>query len=105
MQETDRTRELDGLLKDPKTRRLVQEMIKLEATLDKLAPEKIPHYRVNPKNPEQMKITPAFYAYHKTLSTYKEIVRVLIKSTQGDDEEISPLRRYLDSLGKKGGGV
>lgn len=97
MEEIDRIRELDGLLKDPKTRRLVQEMIRLETELDTLSPDRMPHYRINPNNPVQMKVTPAFYAYHKTLSTYKEIVRVLLKTEDGSEED-SPLRAYLKKL-------
>lgn len=95
-----RTDELAAFAKDPKTRRLVSEMIRLETELDALSPDRMPHYRVNPNNPAQMKVTPAFYAYHKTLSAYKEIVRVLLKAAGGDGGEVSPLRAYLDSIGK-----
>ena len=45
-----------------------------------------------------MKISPAFYAYHRTLSSYKEIVRVLSKISGESEEDISPLRQYLNGL-------
>lgn len=95
-----RAEELAVFAKDPKTRRLVSEMIRLEMELDALSPAHMPHYRVNPNNPKQVKAEPAFYLYHKTLSAYKEIVRVLLKATGSDGEEVSPLRAYLDSVGK-----
>ena len=93
-----RAEELAVFEKDPKTRRLVAEMVKLEAMLDELSPDKIPHYRVNPNNPEQIKRNPAFDMYHKILSQYKEIVRVLLKAINDDGVEISPLRAYLNGL-------
>jgi hypothetical protein len=92
----DREKQLSELKKDPKLCRLVEEMLKLEADLDKL--EALPKFRVNPKDKSQVKVSPAFYAYHRTLSSYKEIVRVLSKISGEDENEISPLRQYLNSI-------
>ena len=93
-----RLEELRKNVKDPKVDRLLTEMVKLEADLDEL--DGVEKYRRNPKNPAQIKIDPAFYAYHKTLGAYKEIVRVLLTKCEGADEE-SPLRAYLNQLSER----
>lgn len=87
-----RLEELKKTSKDPKLQKLFEEMVKLEQELDDLSG--VEKYRRNPKNPAQIKIDPAFYAYHKTLSSYKEIVRVLINKCDGGEDE-SPLRAYF----------
>lgn len=93
-----RFEELRKNVKDPKVDRLLTEMVKLEADLDEL--EGVEKYRHNPNNPKQIKIDPAFYAYHKTLGAYKEIVRVLLTKCDDSDEE-SPLRVYLNQLSER----
>ena len=93
-----RLEELRKNVKDPKVERLLVEMVKLEADLDEL--EGVEKYRHNPNNPAQIKVDPAFYAYHKTLGAYKEIVRVLLTKCEGADEE-SPLRAYLNQLSER----
>jgi hypothetical protein len=92
-----RLEDLKKTVKDPKVDRLLVEMVKLEADLDEL--EGVEKYRHNPNNPAQIKVDPAFYAYHKTLGAYKEIVRVLLTKCEDADEE-SPLRAYLKQLNK-----
>ena len=94
----NRLNELRKSVKDPKVERLLVEMVKLEADLDEL--EGVEKYRHNPNNPKQIKIDPAFYAYHKTLGAYKEIVRVLLTKCDDGDEE-SPLRAYLNQLSER----
>lgn len=90
-----RLEELKKTSTDPKLQKLFEEMVKLERDLDEL--EGVEKYRRNPNNPAQIKVDPAFYAYHKTLSAYKEIVRVLLtKCDDGEDE--SPLRAYFKML-------
>ena len=93
-----RLEELRKNVKDPKVERLLVEMVNLESELDEL--EGVEKYRHNPNNPKQIKINPAFYAYHKTLGAYKEIVRVLLTKCDDDDEE-SPLRTYLNQLSER----
>jgi hypothetical protein len=93
-----RLEELKKSVKDPKVDRLLTEMVKLEADLDEL--EGVEKYRHNPNNPAQIKVDPAFYAYHKTLGAYKEIVRVLLTKCDDGDEE-SPLRAYLKELSER----
>lgn len=92
----DREKQLEELRKDPKLTRLVDEMLRLENDLDELV--KLPKMRVNPKDKTMVKLSPAFYAYHRTLSSYKEIVRVLSKISGSDENEISPLREYLNRM-------
>ena len=93
-----RLEELRKNVKDPKVERLLVEMVNLESELDEL--EGVEKYRHNPNNPKQIKIDPAFYAYHKTLGAYKEIVRVLLTKCDDGDEE-SPLRTYLNQLSER----
>lgn len=93
-----RLEELRKNIKDPKVERLLVEMVNLESELDEL--EGVEKYRHNPNNPKQIKIDPAFYAYHKTLGAYKEIVRVLLTKCDDGDEE-SPLRTYLNQLSER----
>ena len=93
-----RLNELKKSVKDPKVERLLVEMVNLESELDEL--EGVEKYRHNPNNPKQIKINPAFYAYHKTLGAYKEIVRVLLTKCDDGDEE-SPLRAYLNQLSER----
>lgn len=97
-QQKQRLEELRKNIKDPKVDRLLVEMVKLEADLDEL--EGVEKYRHNPNNPAQIKVDPAFYAYHKTLGAYKEIVRVLLTKCEVADEE-SPLRAYLNQLSER----
>ena len=92
----DREKQLSELRKDPKLTRLVDEMLRLENDLDELI--KLPKLRTNQKDKTKVKLSPAFYAYHRTLSTYKEIVRVLSKISGSDENEISPLREYLNRV-------
>ena len=93
-----RLEELKKTSNDPKLSKLFEEMVKLEAELDDLSG--VEKYRRNPNNPKQIKVDPAFYAYHKTLSAYKEIVRVLLGKCD-DGEEESPLRAYLKELSER----
>lgn len=97
---TDRRSQLLALNSDIRLTPLVEKMVMLEERLAEL--EALPWYRVNPKDPTQQKPTPAFYMYHKTLASYKEIVKLLIRGADDDGEEESPLRAYLKA---KGGGA
>ena len=95
-EKAERLEKLRKLNDDIRVQALIVDMVELECQLDDL--RKFPKYRVNPKNAAEMKVSPAFYAYQKTLSTYKELVKLLIKSTDDSSEEDSPLRAYLKTL-------
>lgn len=100
MSKTKQTRaeQLRAIATDVKTAQLVEEMILLEDQLEEL--KQVQFYKINPKDKTQIKVSPAFYAYHKCLSAYKEIVKLLIAST--GSSESSPLRDYLNKI-KQGG--
>jgi len=90
----DRLAELLKLSDDITIRPLFEKMVLLEAHMAKL--EGLPWIRVNPKDPTQQKSTPAFFEYQKTLSQYKELVKIVCKACGNfEPEEESPLRAYM----------
>lgn len=76
---------------------VVEDMLYLETQLREL--KKLPHYRVNPNNPEQQKTTPAARLYRENLNSYIMIVKMLEKKTDDTDSD-SPLREWLKTYGK-----
>ena len=92
----DRAKQLRELAKDVKTSQLIEEMILLEKQLDEF--KVLPFYKRSPKDATKIKMTDAYYAYHKTLSVYKEIVKLLLKATEQSSAESSPLRDYLNKI-------
>ena len=98
----DEEEELDEV--NPALKPLLNHMDSLEAQLKVL--EAAPKFRVNPNNPEQQKILPAFYAYTKTLSAYKECLKLILAAEKGNEEDESPLRQFVlhmsDSLDDEG---
>lgn len=100
--EDDDEDELDEV--NPALKPLLNHMDSLEAQLKVL--EAAPKFKVNPNNPEQQKILPAFYAYTKTLSAYKECLKLILAAEKGNEEDESPLRQFVlhmsDSLDDEG---
>lgn len=88
--EDDEEEELDC---NPALKPLIAHMDSLEAQLKVL--EAAPKFKVNPNNPEQQKILPAFYAYTKTLSAYKECLKLILAAEKGNEEDESPLRKFV----------
>lgn len=81
---------------DPTLSPLIDEVIFLEGRLETL--KKLPFLRVNPKNPEQQKSTPAQKQYKELLQQYVNIIRTLIRATGTDEtDEESPLRKWVKS--------
>ena len=73
---------------------LVDRLLFLEEQLEKL--EKLPLIKVNPKNPEQQKTTPAAKMYKEYLQQYINCIKAIEKSTGADEtEEESPLRKWV----------
>ena len=73
---------------------LIDRLLFLEKRLEEL--EKLPLIRVNPKNPEQQKTTPAAKMYKEYLQQYINCIKAIEKSTNADDDEIiSPLREWV----------
>ena len=81
---------------NPALKPLLAHMDSLEAQLKVL--ETAPKFKVNPNNPEQQKILPAFYAYTKTLSAYKECLKLILAAEKGNEEDESPLRKFVLSM-------
>ena len=69
-------------------------MITLENQLDMLKQK--PFYRETLNDKSQIKIPPAFYAYQKSLTAFRGLIKLLL-ATLGSNET-SPLREYLKSL-------
>ena len=78
---------------NPALKPLLVHMDSLEAQLKVL--ESAPKIKINPNNPEQQKILPAFYAYTKTLSAYKECLKLILAAEKGNEEDESPLRQFV----------
>lgn len=75
---------------------LIDRLLFLEEQLEKL--EKLPLIKVNPKNPEQQKTTPAAKMYKEYLQQYINCIKAIEKSVGADDEEtISPLREWVST--------
>ena len=75
---------------------LIDRLVFLEEQLEKL--EKLPLIKVNPKNPEQQKTTPAAKMYKEYLQQYVNVIKAIEKTTnEGEDEEESPLRKWVSS--------
>ena len=75
---------------------LVDRLLFLEEQLEKL--EKLPLIKVNPKNPEQQKTTPAAKMYKEYLQQYINCIKAIEKSTGADEAgEESPLQKWVKS--------
>lgn len=98
----DKTREaqLLAMLDDsPDMRELlrptIEEMTFLETRLDAL--RALPFLRVNPKNPEQQKVTPAARQYKELLQQYNNCVKMLtVALSRMTSGEASPLAEFLE---------
>lgn len=92
----ERREELLKLTDDPTIIPLIDKLLFLESQLEEL--EKLPMIKVNPKNPEQQKSTPAAKLYKEFLQQYTNVIKVISHAT-GDEnnEEDSPLRVWVKS--------
>lgn len=72
---------------------LVVKAVLLEQKLEEL--EKLPHIKVDPKDPSRQKHLPAFKQYKELLQQYGNIIRILGRVTVEDDNTAeSPLRTW-----------
>ena len=92
----ERREELLKLTDDPTVIPLIDKLLFLESQLEEL--EKLPMIKVNPKNPEQQKSTPAAKLYKEFLQQYTNVIKIISHAT-GDEnnEEDSPLRVWVKS--------
>lgn len=75
---------------------MIDRLLFLEKKLEEL--EKLPLIKVNPKNPEQQKTTPAAKMYKEYLQQYINVVKAIEKTSNADEgEEESPLRKWVKS--------
>lgn len=100
----ERKRELMELVGDDfKAGQLIDEIIFLEDRMNEL--KKLPFIAVSPKNPAIQKATPAAKQYKEFLQQYNNCLRLLFRLSGdlGDDkEEESPLRKWIQEVGKVG---
>lgn len=81
-----------------KARQLIDEICFIEEQLIEV--KKLPFIKVNPKNPEQQKATPASKIYKELLQQYNNSLRLLYRISgelNNDNNEGSPLRTWLKS--------
>lgn len=77
-------------------RKLLEDAVFLENELEKL--KRLPFLRIDPKNPERQKATPAAKQYKEFLQQYVNIIKALDKGAKNDGEtEESPLRKWFRS--------
>lgn len=78
----------------------VEEFVYMEEELTKL--RGLPFIRINPKNPNQQKATPAARLYKEILQQYINVLKILQRAV-GDspDEEESPLRAWAKARMEK----
>lgn len=91
----DRRDELNKIIENnPAAKPLIDEVLYLEMQLTYL--RGLPKIRVNPNNPEQQKITPAAKLYKEYLQQYLNALKLLLKTTDNDnDGEESLLRKWV----------
>ena len=98
----DRFEQLSGIFADMEgeadvVRPMIEDVVFLEGRLTEL--RAMPFLRVNPKNPADQKPTAAARQYKELLQQYNNCIKILtgiLRKT--GQEEISPLRAYLDAL-------
>ena len=87
----------DGSENDIKAVQLIEEIVFLEKQMAYY--RSLPQIKVNPKNPEQQRATPASKLYKEALQQYNNSLRLLFRITGelGESEEDSPLRKWAKS--------
>ncbi len=81
---------------------LIDDIIYMEERLEEL--KKLPFIRVNPKNKEQQKKTESSKLYLSVMAQYTQDLKALsyMAGKSGEEEEISPLRLYMQRINEKG---
>ena len=77
-------------------RQLIEDIAFLEERLAEL--RRLPHLKIDPKNPEHQKATPAAKQYKEMLQQYTNSMKLFMKICgELDEEEVeSPLRAWLN---------
>ena len=98
---TERAAELLAIAKakgdESQARELVEDIDFLEQRLQEL--RRLPFLRVDPKNPERQKSTPAARQYKELLQQYNNSMKLFMKicGDIAEDEVESPLRAWANS--------
>lgn len=81
---------------------LIDDIVYMEERLEEL--KKLPFIRVNPKNKEQQKKTESSKLYLSVMAQYTQDLKALsyMAGKTGEEEEISPLRLYMQRINEKG---
>ena len=79
---------------------LIDDIVYMEERLEEL--KELPFIRVNPKNKEQQKKTESSKLYLSLMAQYTQDLKALsyMAGKTGEEEDISPLRLYIQSLNK-----
>ena len=79
---------------------LIDDIVYMEERLEEL--KKLPFISVNPKNKKQQKKTESSKLYLSVMAQYTQDLKALsyMAGKTGEEEEISPLRLYIQSLNK-----
>lgn len=79
---------------------LIDHIVFMEERLEELTA--LPYIRINPKSKEQQKKTESSKLYLSTMAQYTQDLKALsyLSGKSADDEEVSPLRLYIQSLNK-----
>lgn len=103
MDRKKRLKELNDFVGNDKViflRNLINDIIYMEERLEEL--KQLPFIKVNPKNKEQQKKTESSKLYLSLMAQYTQDIKALsyLAGKSGDEEEISPLRLYIQKLNK-----
>lgn len=80
---------------DPLLKEVIKYAVQLEEELEYL--RSLPQIKVHPKDKTRQKATPAAKLYKEKLQQYTNIIRLLMRATDTDEQETdSPLRRWLN---------
>lgn len=101
---TARERELLAIARakgdEATARRICEDLAFLEERLEEL--RRLPHLKIDPKNPERQKSTPAAKQYKEMLQQYTNSLKLFMKICgELDEEEVeSPLRAWANARRK-----
>lgn len=103
MDKKKRLKELNDFVGNDKViflRNLIDDIVYMEERLEEL--KKLPFIKVNPKNKEQQKKTESSKLYLSLMAQYTQDIKALsyLAGKSGEEDEISPLRLYIQNLNK-----
>lgn len=105
MDKKKRTKELNDFVGKDKViflGNLINDIVYMEERLEEL--RQYPFIKVNPKNKEQQKKSESSKLYLSLMAQYTQDLKALsyLAGKSGDEEEISPLRMYIQKINSKG---